>query len=161
MQKKIDLAYTFQVLGNIAVFAGVVFLAVEIQQSNRIARASIEIEVQNSFSATNSAVYTDLALAELLVKCRDVDPNLTEAEKEQAIAFVFQWVNQQLAIEAAFDNGLLEQATFFATKDDARLLVEVYPGLRQFVRFMLDGLPANSQKAIFQTYEQLLAEQES
>ena len=82
MIKKFDRSFTIQIVSNIAVLAGVVFLAIEIQQSNRIARGSIEVEIQRGFESHNVSVYTDLALAELLVKCKEVNPKLTEAEKE-------------------------------------------------------------------------------
>lgn len=156
--KKRDHSQLFQALANIGVIFGIVFLAIEIQQSNRIARATIEIELQDNYSSTNSAIYTDINLANLLVKCKHADVQLTEAEEEQAIAYVYQAVNNYLAVEQAYVNGLVAEATYAEIEDDARSYVNRYPGLVPFFRYMLDSLPAQSKSGVFQTLEELLAE---
>jgi hypothetical protein len=66
---------------NVGVIAGTLFLAVEIRQSNRIAIASIEIDVRSSFASINESIYLDSNFAELLVKIGDADAELTPAEE--------------------------------------------------------------------------------
>jgi len=63
-------------LANIGVIAGLVFLVLEIQQSNRIAVAATEIEVRNSFSSINASIYTDPELSRLMVRLVDIDVDL-------------------------------------------------------------------------------------
>ncbi len=154
--KKIDLGQLLQILANVGVIAGIVFLAVEIRQSNRIAIATTEIEIRNNWAPINSAIYSDQNIAELLVKCREVDPILTEVETEQAIAFIFQWANSWLAIEEAYKNGMVSAETFATVEDDIRLVVEVYPGLIPFLRFMVDGTPSMSRSTVFQSIDRII-----
>ncbi len=157
--KKVDLVQMLQILANVGVIAGIVFLAIEIQQSNRIAKATTEIEIRDNWSSINAAIYSDPAIAELLVKCKSVDPKLTEVEKEQASAFVFQWVNNWLAIEHAYNNGMVTQDTYAEVNDDIRLLVGIYPGLVPFLVYMRDSIPSLSESNVFQTITELIGDQ--
>lgn len=92
-------------LANIGVIAGIVVLAVEIQQSNRIAIASTEIEVRNSFDNLNVAIFSDPNLTELLVRLSDVDAQVTPEEDFRIYAYVLSAINTWLGIEAAYANG--------------------------------------------------------
>ena len=53
-------------LANIGVLAGIVFLGLEIRQSNRIAMASAELSIRDHYFAHNQMVVTDDRVAELL-----------------------------------------------------------------------------------------------
>ena len=87
---------------NIGVIVGILFLAVEIRQSNRIAIASTEIDVRNSFASSNRSLYSDSDFAELIVKISDVDAQLTPAEEWRVYQYVLEGVNTWLAIETAY-----------------------------------------------------------
>jgi hypothetical protein len=146
-------------IGNIAVIAGIVFLAVELQQSNQIARASIEMEVKSNFAVINQSIYSDPALAELLEKCVVPDPTLTRVERRQLSAFVFQLVNNWLAIEEAFANSMVTQATYDSVEDNVRFILMTFPGMSSFIQEMLDSFPSFSEGDVFQTIQKQLKEQ--
>jgi hypothetical protein len=98
-------------IANFGVIAGIVFLALEIQQSNRIAVAGTEISVRNGFAAINHSIYSDPNLSKLLVRLADVDDELTIDEDMRVYAFVQQLLNTYLAIETANDNNMLPELT--------------------------------------------------
>lgn len=76
--KKIDLAQTVNVLANLGVIAGIVFLAVELQQNNRLLAA--EAEYNNLQRRSANSVANDPELAEFWFKVNSGEP-LTELEQ--------------------------------------------------------------------------------
>ena len=143
-------------VANLAVIVGLAFLAIELQQSNQIARASIELDVKNNFAVINEAIYTNSDLAELLEKCRVPDPVLTGTESRKLSAFSWQLINTWLAIEEAFDNGMVSEATYGTVEDNARYIMRTFPGLSpQFLEW-LASFPSLADGGVFQTIEKQL-----
>jgi len=77
--KKIDIGQTIQILANVGVLAGIIFLIFEIQQNTVVAEMQAADDYLASTSELNIAVSQSAELAELLVKSRNGD-ELTEAE---------------------------------------------------------------------------------
>ena len=80
--RRIDSSQLAATLANIGVIIGLVFLVLEIQQANKIATATTEIEIRSLFSELNEALYAVPKFSELLVKAQDRDAELTAQEKE-------------------------------------------------------------------------------
>ncbi len=145
---------------NIGVIAGILFLAVEIRQSNHIAIASTEIAVRTSLASTNESLYLDSDFAELIVKIGDVDAELTPAEEWRVYQYIVQGLNIWLAIETAYANGMLPQETYGVIEDDMRLDMKNFPKTIPIYRQAFENYPSLSTTDVFRLLERLLEEQE-
>lgn len=145
---------------NIGVIVGILFLAVEIRQSNRIAIASTEIDVRNSFASSNRSLYSDSDFAELIVKISDVDAQLTPAEEWRVYQYVLEGVNTWLAIETAYANGMVPRETYGVIEDNIRAELTSFPKIIPLYRQAYESYPALSTTYVFRTMEILLKEYE-
>lgn len=66
--KKIDLGQTIQILANIGVIAGILFLAVEIRTNTQMNRIAIQQAFSANWLQINSQLAGDVDLAALIVK---------------------------------------------------------------------------------------------
>jgi len=147
-------------VANLGVLAGILFLAVEIQQSNRIAIASTEIDVRNSFASINESIYSNPNLADLFIKAGEADANLTPAEEWRVYALVLRLLNTWLAIETAYTNGMVPHATFSALENDMRGMMNRFPKMRSQFRLAIETYPALSETDIFRNLDRILGEYE-
>jgi len=78
--KKIDLGQAITILANVGVIAGILFLAIELQQNNDLLSAqarAARIELKTDFEGS---VYQSAELAEIIARAHAND-ELTEAEE--------------------------------------------------------------------------------
>jgi hypothetical protein len=145
-------------VGAVAVFVTLVYLAAQIRHATRIATASSEIEIRSGYGELNQAIYGDVELAELFIKAQSSDEQLNAAEQMRLMAWVTQMMNQWVAIEIAYNNGMVPAATYEVIFDDHRRFIGDSPALRPLVRKLLDYYPAMSETASNRSLEQLLKE---
>jgi hypothetical protein len=147
-------------IANFGVIAGIVFLGLEIQQSNRIAIVGTEISVRSGFAEINHAVYSDPGLSMLLVRLADVDSELTIDEDIRVYAFVQQLLNTYMAVEAARDNNMLPPITFDNMESDLRNSMAALPKIRTYFQRAYDSSPTMQRAKVMQTVGKLLEELE-
>ena len=157
--RKIDSSQLAATLANIGVIIGLVFLILEIQQANKIATATTEIEIRSLFSELNEALYAVPEFSELLVKAQDRDAELTAQEKVRINGFVLRLSNAWQAVEVAAVNDLLPSDTFSVIEDDVRIVLTSYPAFAPFFRQMVDDYPGQGSRKVFQVIEKVLDEQ--
>ena len=145
---------------NVGVLAGIMFLAVEIQQSNHIAIASTEIDVRNSFAGINESIYSDFEIAELIVRSADTDAELTSVEEFRVYALVLRLLNTWLAVETAYANGMVPQEIYGVIENDMRGFMIRFPRIIPVFREAYETYPALSTTDVFRTLERLLEEQD-
>jgi len=147
-------------LANVGVIAGIIFLAVEIQQSNRIAIASAEIDVRNGLAAGNRDNYLDSDFAELMMKVGDSSVELTAADEWRVYHYLIEGLNVWLAIETAHSNGMLPPETYGIIEDDIRGGMNTYPKTIPLYRQAYGAYPSLSGTEVFQTLDRVLQEYE-
>ena len=111
-------------LGNLGVIAGVVFLALEIQQSNRIALIEASNEVFANYASFNELFLVNPQLAEIIAGIRRLDQpdEIEEAELDILSAYLKRVFNGFYSTNISFQNGLLSQDAFNALSEDARII---------------------------------------
>ena len=82
--KNIDLGQTIQIIANVGVIAGIIFLAVELQQNNDFLAAEARYNLLLNRRPVHLMVIQNPDVAGLLVKSRR-DVELTEIEREQLV----------------------------------------------------------------------------
>jgi hypothetical protein len=146
-------------LANIGVLAGILFLAIEIQLSNRIAIASMEIEMTNHFASINESVYTNPVVAALVMKASSPDADLTPAEEEMLTSYCYRFHNVWSALEIADSKGLLPPDSFGVIEPTLRSILRRFPRTEPIFREMLDELPSLNERRVNQIIRKVLEEQ--
>jgi len=148
-------------VANIGVIAGVFFLVAEIRQSNRIAIATAEIDIRNSFASSNESMYSDPNFADLMVKIRDANAVLTPAEEWRIYQFVLRGLNTWLAIETAYANDMIPRETYDVIENDMRADMSSFPKIVPIYRQAYEDYPVLSDTDVFRKLEIVLKEHEN
>jgi hypothetical protein len=127
--KKLDLGQTIQIVANIGVIAGIIVLAIEINQSNRIAAYTAENTRRALFAELNSNFLVSPELAALGAKLTDRNPDLTDQEEMQAAFLLRRYFNTWANSEEAYRNGLLSEFSWQSTLGDIDATFAEFPGL--------------------------------
>jgi hypothetical protein len=111
---KIDLGHTIQLLANIGVIAGIVFLAYELRQNTNVARSSAIQSIAQLTYEHNMRVATDPALRTLQdVLDKEGASNLSAEQKSQVFAvFTALMVLQQNRFEQ-MELGIIDESSGF------------------------------------------------
>jgi hypothetical protein len=138
-------------LANIGVLIGIIFLAIEVRQSNRIAMATTEISVRSEFRSINEAVLTNDAVAELLVKAADASAELSTVEEAKLDEYLFLYINTWMSIEIAYQNGMLPRKTFFVALNDIPRFLNWFPAIRPLAREFIAIYPEEAGSIVYTT----------
>ena len=128
--KKIDLSQTVAILANIGVLAGIIFVAYEIRQSNRIAVGTTSYELNRNWMTINELYMTSPGVLDLIVELGDEHfvPQ-DRRQREQAEAFARRILNNWIAIEEAYDNGIASDAFYSLAVEDVKAMISKRPGI--------------------------------
>ena len=91
--KKLDVGQAVTLLANIGVIAGIVFLAIEIQQNTGEIRSQASLGINDALARMNAAIYQDSELPDILIRGRESLSNLDPVEYERFQAFYLERVN--------------------------------------------------------------------
>jgi hypothetical protein len=155
---EIDAFQIVALIANVGVIAGIVFLALELRQANRIAVASTEISIRSNLSALNESIYGSEGLSRLLAKASDADADLAPEEVIRMESFVRRLLNAYLALETAHFSGLAPKMTYESIENDIRGILSSWPALRPIFRQIADLYPAQESSSVYQMLERVLDE---
>jgi hypothetical protein len=137
--------------GIIALLVSLVFLALEINQSNKIAIASVSYDILSDYNEYHRQVLADPEVAEFISKlARADDTTLSPADEARAHAFVTIFINLWFAIQTAHDNGQLTDDGYRAYLEDARHALRRYPRAVPYFKASVESTPSLHELEIFQ-----------
>mgnify|MGYP003966621707 CR=1 FL=1 len=123
---------------NLGVIAGIIFLAIEInqqnlsmEQSNRIATSTAEADIRDGSSEISQLILEDPQVAELLLKLTN-NEELTAIERIRANAISLIMLQGWITTERYFDNGLIDEAVFSNSLSAIERIIIGLPGIRPF-----------------------------
>ncbi len=128
--KKLDFGQAATLLANIGVIAGIVFLAIEIQQNTGEIRSQASLGINDALARMNSAIYQDAELADILIRGRASLSNLDPVEYARFQAFYLERVNL-----AVYVSNLEREATTDVHINYIGALtreIASYPGVGEF-----------------------------
>jgi hypothetical protein len=131
--KKFDAGQWATVVSNLAVFAGLVLLVIELDQSNRISSYTSENARRSQFIEINTSM---IEHAEIYSKLQANAANMTPADNVRALMMARQLMNTWWDAQSAHNYGLLSEDTFQATLDDVPVTLEEAPGLLPYVAYL-------------------------
>ena len=134
-----------QILASLGVLVGLIFLALEIQQANRIAIATTEITVRESYGSFNETIYTNPETAALLAKARIADAEFSDAEREMLDAFTARLMNTWEGIEEAYAKEMVSRVTFDTAIEDMKWTIDTYPSMRSFFEGQVETYPSSAE----------------
>lgn len=147
-----------EAVGLVAIIGSLLFLAFEIQQSNRIAIASTEIGIRNGYSEFNRGIYSSAGITDLLSMAKDPGVEWTSVEELTVMMIASDLLNVWLSVETACDHGLAQASTCAELSNDIRAFITTFPGTRHAWRFFLDDFPGLASTKTFLTISQALEE---
>ena len=146
----------FEIVGIVSVVISLLFVAYQIQQSNKIAKVTTEYEIRNNHSSSNEIAMSDQNFANLLFKSTDPAFKPEGGELAQLVAFTLRSVNFWAAAGTAYENGLLTDDTYEFVLDDIRNFINSMPGLHSVVSMILAVYPSLKKPKIIGIVHKLL-----
>lgn len=146
-----------EAIGILAIIASLLFLAFEIQQSNRIAIASTEIGIRSGYSEFNRGLHSSSGLAELMARAIESEVEWSPSEELRVLMVINDLLNVWLSVETACDNGLAQDATCEELHDDIRTFIAYFPGTRPVWHFILESYPSLANTEVRTTIRETLA----
>lgn len=121
---------------NLGVLIGLVFLIVELNQSNRIAVYSAESTRRSQYLGMNTSRIEN---PEIIAKLMSPNPDLNAVEWVQALYTARQQTNTWIDAESALRNGLLSDETRAEIFLDIDVVVSEMPGLWPAFEYLFDA----------------------
>ena len=118
------------------VIVGLVFLVVEVNQSNRIASYAAEHSLRNQWVELNTVFIEN---SDVFAKLQSADVELSPSEQVQAVMIARQMINTWKDAESAYNYGLLSDQSFDTTLKDISVVIEEIPGLIPYFAYMVDA----------------------
>ncbi len=107
--KKIDLGQTISIFANVGVIAGILFLAIELQQNNDLLSAqarAARIELKTSFEGS---LYQNVELAEIIARAHAND-ELTDAEEIRLLWLGRRMLTSFQYVYSEYQQGMIEES---------------------------------------------------
>jgi len=134
-----------EIVGAIAVFVTLIYLATQIKQSNDLSRFNASKEIMNQFNDLNRMVVADSELRQLLMK----NGSLSADEREHVYNFAMMFCNVWLSIQTAYDSGQIDENFYAAGAKDVQIEIDRWPNFRSAIERWLSNYPELAHYEIF------------
>ena len=134
-----------EIVGVVGIVAAMILVASELRESNRIAvaQAEMQLEMQLSerYDMLNIARASDPNVAKLFPKLEAPDAHLiTATEASQIHGIAWHGINNLRAVHAAYDNGLIGRDVRDGYVVDFANTMEAWPGIRSHYVVIYESL---------------------
>ena len=143
---------------NLGVIAGILFLALEIRQSNRIALVANEMEIRKSYADVTQSLFANRESSELLARATSSDAEFDAAESGMLYSHVLTMLNIWMAVEIGYNNGMLPRRTYDDMEDDIRSYAKYYPALHSFFQDLMNDYPSGRESEVYRMINDALSE---
>jgi len=139
-----------EVLGAIAVIATLLYLGMQISQTNRIAKSSVARELQQKYSDVYTLIATNAEIRGLVTKLRNSNYIIeSEEEEEQLESFCLLLLGLWLSTGVANSQGQVEQNQYQVYCQDVEVKLSKWPGMRTQIETTLRKYPTTDAFEIF------------
>ena len=140
-----------EVVGVVSMVAALLLLALELRQSNSIAKAEVELQLAATYRDIHATRYTDTDFAQLFPKIEAPQAHLiTATDKSRMQALAWNLANVYWSAQIAFDKGLLDQAALARYQHEVDTTLQRWPGLRQHFVDLYESSPHLHGASIFE-----------
>ncbi len=134
-----------EIVGAIAVFVTLAYLATQIKQSNDLGRFNATKESMNQFNHVNEMVVTDSELRQILMKSGD----LSADEREVVYNFAMMYCAVWATIQTAYDSGQIDKSFYAASAKDVQIEMDRWPNFQSSIEQWLSNYPELAHYEIF------------
>lgn len=113
---------------NVGVLVGILFLSLEIRQSNRIAVNASAAEFRTQAQDINRSVFELAGDDQFIGKLLNLDAQLTDVELARATMFARSFLNLWAYADASYKNGLVDDLVYQASIADIDIIFDEFPG---------------------------------
>lgn len=119
-----------EIVSALAVVGGLLIVASELRQANRIARSQAVMELSAGYNALNSARFTNPDFARLHILMHDPNNNeISEVDAWKVTGVAYHLHNVLWSAQSAYDNGILSIDDLANYRNDLKVTLEEMPGL--------------------------------
>ncbi len=137
-------------LANLGVLAGIVFLSLEISQSNRIAIQDARSDLTDRQHDVQSVFLQDPDVAAVMVKLSSGQP-LSAEEQFRATSYAWMLLNDAAALNLSYENGFISDGVLQRYMNVQSRTIERIPGIAPYLEQVLDdtGLARRGVSPVF------------
>ncbi len=147
-----------EIVGVLTIVAGLLLVAWEIRQANRIARAQIGMELAAQYNEFNSARFENPEVARLSLMLLEPDKyEITETEASMMTGAVWHFYNLFWSAQIAYDNGILSLEDLAVYRSDLAWILKYMPGLVPGLINAYETLPSRQNVYVFEPLAELVA----
>ena len=146
---KIEIKQIVETIGVSSIVISLLILAYQTNQSNRIAIATAEIEINSIYTGINEIWIENKPLRDAYYKA-NLDggvSDLSREERDLLNRYIFRFVNAWWSREAAFRNGVLSAESFNRVFNDIDALI-ADPAYRDSFRILADRYTASEENPL-------------
>lgn len=122
---------------NVGVLVGIIFLALEISQSNRIATSATESDIRERWSNIGNSIIENPEFGVTWVKLQNTDPELSKVERSQILSYARNHWLLFASVEEAHVNELISDNTFSIYSDILANVLRNNPGFAPYFRIFV------------------------
>ncbi len=130
----------FEAVGLSAIVISLIFVAYQINQSNRIARGTTSYELSRNWMEMNRFYIAEPEMLSLRIKFenRDFVPE-SDIELQRSMAYARMLINMWTALEEAHENGIASDAYYEIAQNDVKSLIRNRPGILPIFSMVLSN----------------------
>ena len=127
------------------------YLAFQISQTNRIAKAAVVREIEREYIDLYKTISTNAEFANLATKLRDSSYTAdSEVEDEKIENFAVWLASIWLNVQACYDQGQMDSKTFPLYKEDVKAKLAHWPAIHPYVKRIMERYPTIKDGDIYE-----------
>jgi len=147
-----------EVFGVISIVVGLLLVAWEIRQANKIARAEVVMNLAEQYNQFNAARFENPEVAELSNMLLSPDQfELSDIDRSRMAGAAWHFGNILWSAQIAYDSGLLDLEDLANYRSHLAWMLEHMPGLASEFSFMWHTTTNMQGVYVFEPLEQYLA----
>ncbi len=156
---KLSQSKLFETIGLSAIVISLIFVAYQINQSNRIARGTTSYELSRNWMEINRFYITQPEMLELRDKLKDRDyVPASEIELQRSMAYARMLINMWTALEEAHENGIASDAYYKIAQNDVRSVIRDRPGFLPIFGVVLSNYDNLTEYAVLEPLREAVKE---
>ena len=145
-----------EAVGVVSVVGGLLLVAFEVNQANRIATAQAVMELSSASNEINSARFSDPEVARLILLIEDPESyDVTDLDASRMTGMAYQIHNILWSAQIAHENGLLSDAELDTYRNDLEISLLGWPGLTPHLIEIYETQPGKRDAYVFQPLAEL------
>ena len=139
-----------EIASAIGVIITLAYLAHQIAQTNRIAKAAVVRELEQKYIDFYMQIASETELADLVTNLRDVSYIAdSEVEEERLDNFAITLASFWLIAQTSYDEGQIDRITFQIYLDDVEAKLARWPAIRPYTKKVLERYSTAKEMDIF------------